>query len=103
MNLAPARTETFNVGSGEPVTIEAVLRILVGLARVAVKTELDPERVRPGEPTVLALDASRFRARTGWEPKVPLDQSLADTLDHLRALRARPRLAPRVPKRPQRH
>ncbi|HEX9494155.1 MAG TPA: GDP-mannose 4,6-dehydratase [Candidatus Limnocylindria bacterium] len=95
MNLAPARTETFNVGSGEPVTIEAVLRILIGLARVAVKAELDPERVRPGEPTVLALDASRFRARTGWEPKVPLEQSLADTLDHWRSIVARPAVATR--------
>jgi GDP-4-dehydro-6-deoxy-D-mannose reductase len=54
-----------------------------------MKTELDPERVRPGEPAVLALDASRFRARTGWAPKVTLERSLMDTLEHWRSVVSR--------------
>ena len=87
--LAPERTETYNVGSGEPVTVERILNTLVHLARIKVRTELDPERVRGGEPSVLALDASRFRARTGWAPKIPLERSLADTLDHWRSVTAR--------------
>jgi GDP-4-dehydro-6-deoxy-D-mannose reductase len=87
--LAPERTETYNVGSGEPVTIERILRTLVRLARIPVRTELDPERVRGGDPSTLALDASRFRARTGWSPKIPLERSLEDTLDHWRAVTAR--------------
>jgi GDP-4-dehydro-6-deoxy-D-mannose reductase len=85
LELAPERTETYNVGSGEAVTIELVLHTLVHLARIPMTTELDPERVRPGDPTVLALDASRFRARTGWAPTVPLERSLAGLLDHWRA------------------
>lgn len=84
--LAPARTETYNVGTGEPVTIERVLRTLVKLARVNVRTEVDPERVRGADATTLALDASRFRAKTGWAPTVPLERSLADTLDHWRSV-----------------
>jgi GDP-4-dehydro-6-deoxy-D-mannose reductase len=87
--LAPERTETYNVGSGEPVTIDRVLHTLVGLARIPVRTELDPERVRPGDPTVVALDASRFRRRTGWAPTIPLERSLHDTLDHWRSVIAR--------------
>lgn len=87
--LAPERTETYNVGSGAPVTIERVLNTLVHLARVPVRTELDPERVRGGDATVLALDASAFRARTGWSPRVPLERSLADLLDHWRSVVAR--------------
>ena len=88
--LAPERTETYNVGSGAPVTIERVLNTLVHLARVPVRTEVDPERVRGGDATVLALDASAFRARTGWSPQVPLERSLADLLDHWRSVVARP-------------
>ena len=87
--LAPERTETYNVGSGQPVTIERILRTLVHLARITVKTELDPERVRAGDPGTLALDTSRFRARTGWAPKIPLERSLEDTLDHWRSVTAR--------------
>jgi len=87
--LGPERTETYNVGSGEPVTIERILHTLVGLARVRLRTELDPERVRGGDPSMIALDVSRFRARTGWAPKIPLERSLEDTLDHWRAVTAR--------------
>jgi GDP-4-dehydro-6-deoxy-D-mannose reductase len=89
LELAPERTETYNVGTGEPVTIERILHTLVHLARIKVRTELDPERVRAGEPSTLALDASRFRVRTGWAPKVSLERSLEDTLDHWRSVTAR--------------
>ena len=89
LGLAPERTETYNVGSGEPITVEQILRTLVRLARIPVQTELDPERVRGGDPSALALDASRFRARTGWAPTVPLERSLADTLDHWRSVTAK--------------
>jgi GDP-4-dehydro-6-deoxy-D-mannose reductase len=88
VGLAPERTETYNVGTGEAVSIERILQILVRLARVPVKTEIDPERVRAGDSTVLALDASAFRARTGWAPTVPLERSLGDLLDHWRSVAA---------------
>jgi GDP-4-dehydro-6-deoxy-D-mannose reductase len=95
IGLAPERTETYNVGSGEPVSIERILRTLVRLARIPVRMEPDPERMRPGDPTVLALDASRFRTRTGWAPKIALEQSLADTLDYWRSVTARAVVAAR--------
>ena len=85
LRLEPARTETYNVGTGIAVSIDRVLRILVGLARVPVRTELDPERVRPGDATELAVDAARFCAATGWSPQIPLERSLSDLLDHWRA------------------
>ena len=87
--LTPERTETYNVGTGEAVSIERVLRTLVDLARIPVRAEVDPERVRGGDATVLALDASRFRERTGWAPSIPLERSLADLLDHWRSVTAR--------------
>lgn len=90
LGLAPERTETYNVGSGEATSIEEILRILVGLARVPVRAELDPERVRQGDATVLALDSSRFRAKTGWRPEIPLQRSLADLLQHWRSVTAPP-------------
>ncbi len=89
IGLAPTRTETYNVGSGKAVSIEAILQILVGLARVPVTTEVDPERVRAGDATVLALDSSALRARTGWTPQIPLERSLADLLDYWRTTVAR--------------
>lgn len=89
IDLAPQRTEIYNLGTGDAVSIERVLEILVGLARVPVTTELDPGRVRPGDATILALDSSALRARTGWSPRIPLERSLADLLDYWRITVAR--------------
>jgi GDP-4-dehydro-6-deoxy-D-mannose reductase len=75
----------FNVGTGRAVGIEELLTTLIGLARIPIRSALDPERVRAGVAPALALDSSRFRARTGWEPRIPLETSLLDLLDYWRA------------------
>src|SRR4029078_5165068 len=75
----------FNVGTGGAVGIDEILNTLIGLARIPIRAELDPDRVRAGVAPALALDASRFHARTGWEPRTPLETSLRDLLDYWRA------------------
>jgi len=77
--------QIFNVGTGRAVGIDEILKTLIGFARIPIRAELDPERVRAGVAPALALDASRFRARTGWEPRTPLETSLRDLLDYWRA------------------
>jgi GDP-4-dehydro-6-deoxy-D-mannose reductase len=84
-DLTDAGVAVYNVGSGVPVSVGEILEILVALARVPVRAELDPERVRSGTPTAFALDASRFRRRTGWAPRTALRTSLRDTLDYWRS------------------
>ena len=49
-----------------------------------VRAELDAGRMRSGEPTAFALDARRFRKRTGWAPRIDLRTSLTDTLEYWR-------------------
>ena len=90
MALALNESGTFNVGSGMSVAIAEILDTLIGLARIPVRAQLDPERVRGGDPTRLALDVTRFRQRTGWSPRISLVQSLRDTLDYWRAAIKRP-------------
>jgi GDP-4-dehydro-6-deoxy-D-mannose reductase len=75
----------YNVGSGRAVAISKVVATLASLARRPVTLELDPDRVRPGPATSVALDSSALRARVGWRPEVPLATSLADTLEFWRA------------------
>jgi len=76
---------TFNVGTGHAVAIAEILHTLIALARIPVRAELDPSRVRSGERTRIALDTTRFRQKTGWSPRVALVDSLRDTLDHWRS------------------
>ena len=45
------------------------IRELIALAKVEVKVETDPARLRPSDVEVLIGDYSKFHADTGWEPK----------------------------------
>ena len=77
--------DTYNVASGRSVEIRRLLEILVALARCPIEIEPDPTRLRPGGIEHLCGDASKLRAATGWEPTIPLEQTLADTLHAARA------------------
>jgi GDP-4-dehydro-6-deoxy-D-mannose reductase len=77
---------TYNVSSGRSVTMQHVVELLVGLARVRVQVERDESRVRPADISRLCGDAAKLRAATGWEPTIPLEQTLADALAAAREL-----------------
>jgi nucleoside-diphosphate-sugar epimerase len=53
---------------------------LLELARTPVRVETDPDRLRPAETPVQYCDCTKFEAITGWKPKIPLQQTLADIL-----------------------
>ena len=87
--LAVARAdfvgEVFNVASGAGVSIRDVLQRLLDMSSVKVSIREDPARLRPSDIPVLVGDASKLRAATRWQPDVPLDQSLLNTLSDWRA------------------
>jgi GDP-4-dehydro-6-deoxy-D-mannose reductase len=76
--------DTYNVATGRAVEMREVLEILVGLAECPLEIEPDPERMRPAELPVVCGDASRLQAATGWTPRIPLEQTMADTLEAAR-------------------
>jgi GDP-4-dehydro-6-deoxy-D-mannose reductase len=82
---------TYNVAGGRAVEMREVLELLVGLAEAPIEVEPDPARLRPADLPLVCGDASRLREATGWEPMIPLEQTLADTLDAAR--RATTRMA----------
>lgn len=78
--------EAYNVCTGDGRSIGELLDILVGLARVdgEVKITSDPDP-RPGDPTYSVGDPSKMAA-LGWKAAIPIEKSLADTLDWYRSL-----------------
>ena len=82
---------TYNVAGGRAVEMREVLELLVGLAAAPIEVEPDPARSRPSDLPLVCGDASRLRDATGWEPTIPLERTLADTLDAAR--RATTRMA----------
>jgi GDP-4-dehydro-6-deoxy-D-mannose reductase len=74
----------YNVASGRSVRMARVAELLVAMARCRVTIETDPERVRAADIPVLCGDPSRLRKATGWRSEIPLEQTLADTLEAAR-------------------
>ncbi len=72
---------TYNVGSGQAVPLRRVAELLVDAAGVPITIERDEARLRPAEVRVLAGDASKLRAATGWEPAIPLERTVQDVLE----------------------
>jgi GDP-4-dehydro-6-deoxy-D-mannose reductase len=83
--------DTYNVASGRSVEARELLEILIGLAECPIEVEVDQARLRPADIPELCGDASRLREATGWEPRIPLEETLADTLEVAR--RAATRMA----------
>ncbi|MEW5899918.1 MAG: GDP-mannose 4,6-dehydratase [Acidobacteriota bacterium] len=76
--------EVYNIGSGVARSIKDVLEVLLSLSRVRVKVEIDPKRLRPSDVPILHADAEKFARQTGWQPKIPFEQTLRDLLDYWR-------------------
>jgi GDP-4-dehydro-6-deoxy-D-mannose reductase len=70
--------EIYNVCSGEPVTVQEILRLLITLARVAVEVREDPALLRPSDAPVTYGDNSKLHAETGWRRGIALGQTLRD-------------------------
>ena len=73
--------EVYNVCSGRDVAVAEVVRRLLALAGADLDLEPTPELTRPVDVPVLVGDATRLREDTGWQPAVPLDETLAAVLD----------------------
>jgi GDP-4-dehydro-6-deoxy-D-mannose reductase len=76
--------EVYNIATGQGIRIRDLLDRIIGMADVEVKIETDPERLRPSDVEILIGDSSKFRADTGWEPRIPFEQTVRDLLDYWR-------------------
>jgi GDP-4-dehydro-6-deoxy-D-mannose reductase len=71
----------YNIGRGAAIRVGDLLDLLCRLAHVEVKVERDPARMRPSDVPVMRADTTHLRAATGWQPEIPLEQTLRETLD----------------------
>jgi GDP-4-dehydro-6-deoxy-D-mannose reductase len=72
--------EVYNVCSGRGVSVREIAEQLLARARRPIRLVTDPELDRPVEVPRLVGSYDRLRETTGWEPAIPLEQTLADVL-----------------------
>ncbi|MFH1244108.1 MAG: GDP-mannose 4,6-dehydratase [bacterium] len=70
--------EVYNIGSGVGYTVQQILDIFGSFIPHPVAIQIDENRMRSSDVPVLIADTSKFRALTGWEPKIKLEQTLQD-------------------------
>ena len=77
--------EVYNIGTGKAYKIGDILDKLVGFVKVPIKIRRDKKRWRRGDIKIIYPDISKFRKATGWKPKIPLSQTLFDTIEYERS------------------
>ena len=81
---AGAPAGAYNLCSGTAVSVRELLELLSRAARVEVRHEVDPERARAHDVPEIRGSNERIRAATGWQPRIPLEQTVADALNDWR-------------------
>ncbi|HEX2233412.1 MAG TPA: GDP-mannose 4,6-dehydratase [Thermoleophilaceae bacterium] len=78
---------TYNVCSGRSVSVRELLELLRAAARIETRHEVAQERLRAGDVPDIRGSAERFARASGWQPRIPLEQTVADALDWWRGVR----------------
>jgi GDP-4-dehydro-6-deoxy-D-mannose reductase len=70
--------ESYLVCSGKSVSIQKILDTLIDIAGIKVSIVKDPDRYRPLETPNIFGSYKKIHRKTGWQPVIPLEQSLKD-------------------------
>lgn len=78
--------EVYNIGGQVTMTVGEMLNKLLDLSprKGEIEIRVDPRRLRPSDVTLQVPCVDKFVARTGWQPEIPFEQTLRDTLDYWR-------------------
>jgi len=77
--------ETYNVGTGHPLTIKALLDQILLLTTKSISIEVDDAKYRPVDIPSSQADISKIQKTCGWYPHIKLEQTLLDTLNWWRS------------------
>lgn len=78
--------EAYNIGSGISHSAKEILDLLLEYSVSKITVKIDPTKMRPADCPDIICDNKRLTNLTGWKPKIPLKQTLLDTLDYWRKI-----------------
>jgi len=77
-----AASSVYNVCSGTETSIRSVINAMFEITGVDAKIEIDNNKLRRSEQKRVYGNNEKIKKITGWEPKIPLEQSLKDILNY---------------------
>src|SRR6185369_14150037 len=63
----------YNIGGTTKMKVGDFLDALIARSSVPIRHRVDPALLRPADVTLQIPSVDRFRAVTGWEPRVPFE------------------------------
>jgi CDP-glucose 4,6-dehydratase len=85
LDRGDVRGEAFNAGGGQPFAVGEVVGMIARIAGTGVEPDIRGTGNPEGEIDRQWVDATKIRERTGWEPRVGLEEGLRRTIDWYRA------------------
>ena len=72
----------YNVCSDQEVSIRSVLKKIINISGREISVQIDPGRLRNAEQQRVVGSVQKLREATGWVPKITLEDTLVDMLNH---------------------
>ena len=82
--VSEPRSKIFNIGSGEGISLNDILKAIRNVANLEVKVEYTDKRIF--DVPKIILDISRAKDELGWKPVTPLQTGLKMTYDFIAGL-----------------
>lgn len=76
--------ETYNVGSGKAIEIQYILDTIISLSTKEIIVEVDEDKLRPVDVSIIEADISKLQKDTGWNPNIDIKETIKETLDYYR-------------------
>ena len=76
--------DVFNVCSGTEVSMRSILNLMFEITGIEAEIKIDEAKLRPNEQKRIYGSSDKLKDHTGWQPKIPLKQSIKDILNYWR-------------------
>ena len=76
--------EVYNIGGKTTMSIKEMLDILLSMTSFKIEIYKNPLLLRKSDVTLQIPDCSKLESTIDWEPSIPFEKTLKDTLDYWR-------------------
>lgn len=76
--------DVYNLGSSHSYKIADILKKLLAFSKVEIEVKTEKSRMRDQDTENVYCDFTKFKRDTGWQPTIPIEKTLFDTIEYER-------------------
>lgn len=74
--------ESYNLCGNKSYLISDILKLVLKISAIKAKIKQNPRLLRPTDELIIYGDCRKFIEETGWQQKIPLEQTISDMLKY---------------------